>query len=614
MTSKNRMLKQYFGYDHFRDGQEELIDAILAGRDVLGILPTGGGKSICYQLPALLLSGITLVVSPLISLMQDQVMALKEIGVAAAYVNSSLTPSQITRVYANLSLGRYQIVYVAPERLGSEDFLQLCRRLPISLLAVDEAHCISQWGQDFRPSYLHIADFAASLTQRPVIGAFTATATEAVREDILRLLRLNRPHTVLTGFDRPNLTFSVEKGKGRAERLLALMREREGKSGIIYCNSRACVERVCDALIRAGFRATRYHAGLDEEERSRNQQEFLYDHSRIMVATNAFGMGIDKSNVSFVIHYNLPLSLEAYYQEAGRAGRDGAEAECILFFSESDIHTARMLLENGNENEGLSEEERRSRLQINLSRLGRMVDYCRTTDCLRGAILSYFGQPHPPKCDKCGNCQSSFRKIDRTVEAQMVLSCVARIKGYLGYSVGKQLLSGVLVAGRDHRIADLGLDTLSTYGVMKGWKGTAVRELIEQLRMQGYLLQSEFGAYELSEEALPLLRGERSFHMLCREEGEAKTGKSKRAERRRADRRGDVSLFDALRALRAEIAASEHLPQYIIFSNATLSDMALKRPHDLGALLGVSGVGEKKAERYGARFLAAIARWEKEQE
>ncbi len=425
---KYGFLRRYYGYDSFRPGQETLIDGILEGRDVFGVMPTGGGKSICYQLPGMMLPGITLVVSPLISLMKDQVMALKASGIPAAFINSTLTGPQMQTVYRKLLAGKYKIVYVAPERLDYPGFGTVAAKLKISLVAVDEAHCISQWGQDFRPSYLRIVQFIDQLPIRPVVAAYTATATAQVRDDVERILELRDPVRVLTGFDRPNLSFSVITPEDRDKELLRIMKTRRDKCGIIYCGTRKNVETICDLLTDKGYAATRYHAGLEESERSRNQEDFIHDRKTVMVATNAFGMGIDKSNVSFVIHYNMPKSIEAYYQEAGRAGRDGTEAECILLFQQKDVELARFLIENSSDNEELDEEQKRIVRRQDLERLDSMVRYCKTRDCLRGYILEYFGQDHVMNCGNCGNCIGEFEKKDIPREAQMILSCVIRVE------------------------------------------------------------------------------------------------------------------------------------------------------------------------------------------
>lgn len=397
-------LKTYFGHDAFRPGQEPLIDALLQGRDALGVMPTGAGKSMCYQIPALMLEGTALVVSPLISLMKDQVAALIANGVRAAYLNSSLTPGQMERALENARRGLYKIIYVAPERLDTAGFMSFARQAKLSLIAVDEAHCVSQWGQDFRPTYLKIADFVAGLPVRPPVGAFTATATMRVREDILRLLRLQQPQVSVTGFDRPNLYFEVLRPKKRFRTLVELLRERPFDSGVIYCATRKNVEDVCEKLLAEGFAASRYHAGLSDEERQRNQEDFQYDRARIMVATNAFGMGIDKSNVRYVIHYNMPKSMEAYYQEAGRAGRDGEEAECILLYNGQDIITAKYLINNGEPNPELTPQQQAAIRAQDMRRLQQMIDYATGNGCLRGSILRYFGEKAPERCDNCSQC------------------------------------------------------------------------------------------------------------------------------------------------------------------------------------------------------------------
>ena len=484
---KNTILKQYFGHDTFRPGQESIIDAILSGRDALAVMPTGGGKSLCYQIPALLLPGVTLVVSPLISLMKDQVTALSEAGVPAAYINSSLSPEQLHTVYRNLRRGDYKLVYVAPERLTGEGFSALFQSLDLALLAVDEAHCISQWGQDFRPSYLKIAQFLAQLPRRPILAAFTATATEAVRQDILKALSLQNPFLLTTGFDRPNLYFDVQQPSNRLAALRRILAQRRGKSGIVYCATRTAVDRVCADLNAHGFSATRYHAGLEDSERRQNQEDFQYDRKTVMVATNAFGMGIDKSNVSFVIHYNMPKSMEAYYQEAGRAGRDGEAADCILLYGPSDIVTARALIEHSSENDALDSQTLEQVRRQDLLRLNAMVDYCKSRRCFRGVILDYFGQAHEETCSNCGNCNSTFTTQDITTQAQMILSCVKRVRDHLGYSVGVTLIVQVLHGSREQRLLSLGLDRLSTYGLMREHTSAQIRTCIEELIAQGYL-------------------------------------------------------------------------------------------------------------------------------
>lgn len=476
---KYEVLRNVFGYTEFRQGQEELIDAQISGRDVLGIMPTGGGKSLCYQIPALVRDGITLVISPLISLMKDQVTALNEAGVRAAYINSSLTYGQTSLVYRYAESGAYKIIYIAPERLVVEGFINLCKKIKISTVVVDEAHCISQWGQDFRPSYLKIVDFLNTLTYRPVVSAFTATATAQVRSDIIRILKLSNPFMVVTGFDRPNLRFEVLTPESKTAKLLSVIESRNDKCGIVYCSTRKEVERICGLLNANGYNATRYHAGLEEDERRKNQDDFIYDKCNIMVATNAFGMGIDKSNVSFVVHFNMPQSLEAYYQEAGRAGRDGSKAECILLFAKKDIRTAEFLIKTKTENDELTPEECERLIQQDMKRLRVMTDYCHTTRCLRKFILDYFGQEAKSACGNCSNCSSSFDRTEITTEAKMILSCVKRIENHLGYSLGETMVAGILSGSEEQKILDSKLNTISTYGLMKGTRRQEIRQMIQ---------------------------------------------------------------------------------------------------------------------------------------
>lgn len=605
-VDKAAVLTEYFGHAAFRPGQEALVDAILQGRDALGVMPTGGGKSLCYQVPALLLPGLTLVVSPLISLMKDQVAALTAAGVPAAFINSSLTGPQMQEAYAGVRRGAYKLLYVAPERLEAPGFAQLLQNVLVSLLAVDEAHCISQWGQDFRPSYLRILEFIQALPVRPVVAAFTATATAFVQEDILRLLQLEDPVQVITGFDRPNLYFDVQRPQDKLTALQELIEARREKCGIVYCASRANVERVCDVLQRQGYAATRYHAGLSEDERSQNQEAFQYDRCRIMVATNAFGMGIDKSNVSYVIHYNMPKSIEAYYQEAGRAGRDGNAADCFLLFSPGDIMTAQYLMEH-NENEQLTEEEAAAVLTQNRRRLDQMVAYCKSGACYRGLLLDYFGQEHPESCGNCGNCAGDFTEQDITMIAQMILSCIERVRKKLGYYVGPSLLAQVLRGSKNKRVLELQLDSVSTYGLLKKTPQAEVSRYMEALEAGGYCAKNEFGALRPCAAAAEVL-----FH------GKKVTRRIRRQEIAKVDplalakaqlRPADAALLSALKEVRNRLAQQERVPGYIIFSNATLEDMARRCPQDEEALLEVSGVGRIKAARYGAAFLDVLRQY-----
>ena len=603
---KFEILQRCYGYTAFRSGQEELIDGVLRGKDVFGIMPTGGGKSICYQIPALLLPGVTLVVSPLISLMRDQVLALKSAGIPAAYINSTLTGAQIKTVYRNMLEGQYKIVYIAPERLDYPGFGSVAVKLEIPFVAVDEAHCISQWGQDFRPSYLRILNFIDNLPRRPILGAFTATATKQVRQDVERILQLREPVRIITGFDRPNLYFEVVHPQKKDQELFRLLASRRTKSGIIYCSTRKKVEQVCQTLCDRGYGATRYHAGLEEQERSQNQEDFIYDRKPIMVATNAFGMGIDKSNVSYVIHYNMPKSMEAYYQEAGRAGRDGTEADCILLYNGADVTTAKFLIEQSTENEELTDDQRALIRQQDLDRLADMVAYCKTTDCLRGYILNYFGQAHTEICGNCGNCQGEYEEVDVTVKAQMLLSCVVRIQERLGYRVGVSTVTRVLVGSRDKRLLELGLNTLSTYGLVKGSDRAQLRRVAEHLEAEGYLrTEPEHQTLCLTEKASEVLYRGRQVLMKQPKEPEEPVAASV-SQGNLSLPEEDRELYDVLRDLRSQLAKKARMAPYMVFSNAALVDMAIQKPTTIGAFRRISGVGELKASWYGEVFTRTI--------
>ena len=603
---KYEILRRCYGYSAFRSGQEELIDSILSGKDVFGVMPTGGGKSICYQIPALLLPGVTLVISPLISLMRDQVLALKAVGVPAAYINSTLTGPQVRVVYRNMLEGHYKIVYIAPERLDYPGFGAVAAKLDIPFVAVDEAHCISQWGQDFRPSYLRILNFIDGLPKRPVLGAFTATATKQVREDVERILRLREPIRVVTGFDRPNLYFEVLHPKQKEQELLYLLSSRRTKSGIVYCSTRKKVEQVCQLLCDRGYDATRYHAGLEDQERSENQEDFIHDRKTVMVATNAFGMGIDKSNVSYVIHYNMPKSMEAYYQEAGRAGRDGAEADCILLYSGGDVTTAKFLIEQSAENEELTEEQRALIRQQDMKRLSDMVSYCKTQDCLRGFILEYFGQVHGEICGNCGSCRGDYEEVDVTRKAQMLLSCIVRIQERLGYRVGVTMVLRVLVGSRDKRLLNLGLDTLSTYGLIRGEERTTLRRLAEHLEAEGYLhTEQEHQTLCLTEKASEVLyRGQQVFMKQRKAQEQPVTASAAQAPVHLQEE--DRELYEVLRDLRSQLARKGAVAPYMVFSNAALVEMAARKPTTISAFRRISGVGELKASWYGEVFTRTI--------
>ena len=601
MRDKLSVLKEYFGHDSFREGQDRITDSLLGGRDVLGIMPTGAGKSICYQVPALMFDGITIVVSPLISLMKDQVSALVQSGVAAAYINSSLTHAQYLKVLQNMESGKYKIIYVAPERLCAPAFLGICRNLDISMVAVDEAHCVSQWGQDFRPSYLKIPDFIDALNSRPVVGAFTATATGAVRDDIKALLKLVSPLVVTTGFDRPNLFFSVMQPKNKSIALMKLIKERKSESGIVYCSTRKAVEEVCELLQKNGFAATRYHAGLDENERRRNQDDFVYDRASIMVATNAFGMGIDKSNVSFVIHYNMPKNMESYYQEAGRAGRDGRNADCILLYSAKDVRTNQFLINNSEPNPDLTEDEQEEVRQRDRERLKQMTFYCTTHKCLRKFILEYFGDKSPERCEKCSNCLSNHENTDITIDAQKIMSCVART----GQRYGKKVICDVLRGSKNERLISAGLSRQSTYGIMADCPEKRLRDIIDHLCENGYMIAQgdEYPILKLAMKSREVLAGQETLRMMLEIPQKKKTSAAKDAPLPPADEK----LLAALKDLRKSLAMRQSIPAYVVFTDATLIDMCRIKPKTQDEFMEVSGVGQAKSQRYGEVFLAVIA-------
>lgn len=617
-------LKEHFGYDGFRPGQGDVIAALLAGRDALAVMPTGAGKSLCYQVPGAVLEGITLVISPLVSLMGDQVRALELVGVPAVYLNSTLTPVDQAAVLRQMLEGAYRIVYVAPERLSDGRFLSAAQQVHIPLVAVDEAHCVSQWGQDFRPSYLGIGDFIAQLPHRPAVAALTATATERVRNDIVRLLGLRDPFTVVTGFDRPNLHFGVERldAKRKLARVASYALEHASESGIVYCSTRKEVERVQEALVETGVRATRYHAGLSAVERQRNQRAFIADDAPVMVATNAFGMGIDKSNVRYVIHHNMPASIEAYYQEAGRAGRDGEPAECLLLWNDGDIGTCRFFIEGDSGNDELSAEDTDLVRQTQRRLLGSMCGYCLTTDCLRGYILRYFGEEAPgvvgcredaageerlgrQRC--CSNCDGGFEALDVTELARSVLRCVHELRGRFG----KGMIADVLRGAKPEKLLEFGLDQTRNYGVTDASK-EQIKEVIELLASQGYLGITE-GRFPLVGLG-PRFReaGSDSFRMSIKRVVR-KRAKASGASARTFGSSGtgadyDAVLFERLRALRKSIADEAGQPPYIVFSDAALRDMCAKLPRTPDEFLEVSGVGQTKLSRYGDRFLSEIAR------
>ena len=596
--TKEEALKTYFGYDAFRGGQEPVIDTLLSGRDALAIMPTGAGKSVCYQVPALLLPGITLVISPLVSLMRDQVTQLVQMGVPAAFLNSSLTFRQYLLALSRAKEGRYKIIYVAPERLETEGFLDFACHADISLVAVDEAHCISQWGQDFRPSYLHIPAFLEKLGRRPPLGAFTATATPEVREDIEKLLGLRDPLRVTTGFDRKNLYFEVQEPADKRSALLELVRSRPDKCGIVYCSTRKTVEEVCGLLQEAGVSATRYHAGLEPEERQRNQEDFLYDRARVMVATNAFGMGIDKSDVRYVIHYNMPKDIESYYQEAGRAGRDGLPSSCILLYSGRDVRTAQFLIEHGESREELDAETAERLRERDMQRLRKMVGYCRTRGCLRQYILQYFGETAPDTCDTCWNCLHNFEEVDIGREARAILRCVMETGQHFGVSVIAETLCGA----ESDKVRKYHMDEEATYGLLRDMTQKEVRDRIRFLIDEGVLALSP-GPYPV------VLLGERAEDAVLGGLYMRTVKEERPSVRRPVPEELDgaqAELFGRLRALRARLARRQGVPAYAVFSDKTLRELAVVRPRTLEELKSVSGIGDAKARKYGKQVLEEI--------
>ncbi len=605
LNGTKTILKQYFGYDSFKRGQEEIIGTILSGGDALAIMPTGAGKSICYQLPALLLDGITIVVSPLISLMQDQVKALNTAGIHAAYINSSLNDGQITLVLNHARRGEYKIIYVAPERLENSEFIALSKGLRISMVSVDEAHCISQWGQDFRPSYLKIIQFIKSLKKRPIISAFTATATEEVKEDIVTALNLNDPKIVITGFNRENLYFVVETGIVKNDFILEYLEKHPGDSGIIYCSTRKNVESLYEILFKEGVSVTKYHAGLDSEERKNNQNDFIFDKALIMVATNAFGMGIDKSNVRFVIHYNMPQSMENYYQEAGRAGRDGGKTDCILLYSPQDVMTQKWLLDH-KEFADIDPEDIDIIKERDARRLHVIENYCKTSGCLRNYILDYFGESASEPCENCGNCHREYKQIDMTSEAKCVANCIYETRGKYGLTI----VSGTLAGARRARLREVGADKYKTYGVLKDIGEPMIKRLIAQMIQEEYLVQSDtrYSVLKLGPLIDKLKEPDTKVFVRYYEEKEIKKRKSYiNKEINRDELAGSGNdLFEKLRALRLQIARVEAMPPYIVFSDKTIIQMCILLPENKSEMLRVSGVGEAKYEKYGERFIEII--------
>ena len=603
MLDKKAVLKQYFGHSSFREGQEQVVDSILQRRDALCVMPTGAGKSVCYQVPALIFKGITIVVSPLISLMKDQVNALTQNGIKAAYLNSSLTSAQYAKVIGNIRRGIYKIIYVAPERLFVPGFLDACIGIKVDLLAIDEAHCISQWGQDFRPSYMKIVEFVKTLEQRPILSAFTATATETVREDIVCTLGLQNPYVVVTGFNRENLFFQVDKPKSKDRYVVDYILNHPDESGIVYCATRKNVDNLYELLKSKGVSVAKYHAGMGADARKQMQNGFVFDYINIVVATNAFGMGIDKSNVRFVIHYNMPQSMENYYQEAGRAGRDGLDAKCILLFSPQDSVINRFLLEH-KEMAELDPMDREVVKERDIQRLQVMERYCYTTECLRNYILKYFGENPEKPCEDCGNCQREFETLDMTEAAKKIINCVYEAKG----RYGKGIIIDTVVGAKTARLEETGAIHYKSYGVLSKINKNLLKRLIEQMVLEGYLLVGDYQVLKLGDIS-ELKNPETKVLVKINEEDKLpeKAAKTKKTSSSMDSlTSAGFKLFDRFKKLRLEIAREEHMPPYIIFSDKTLTDMAVKVPLSKDEMLNVSGVGENKFAKYGERFLALI--------
>ncbi|EME3502717.1 DNA helicase RecQ [Enterococcus faecium] len=579
----NDLLKQYFGYDEFRPGQKEIIQKVIDQENVLGIMPTGSGKSICYQLPALLLDGLTVVVSPLISLMKDQVDAANQLGIPATFINSSLDGYETARRFQEIDRQQYRLLYIAPERFIMPDFIQAMKRWNVRMIAIDEAHCISQWGHDFRPSYLQMANQLDQLPNRPVIVALTATATVQVAADIKRLLKIPENNHIQTGFERENLRFQVIKDQKKEQYLIEYLKINKNQSGIIYAATRKEVDRLYHLLKKFDFSVGRYHGGLNENERTEMQAAFLYDRLQLIVATNAFGMGINKSNVRFVIHYQIPGSLEAYYQEAGRAGRDGLSSEAILLFSPQDIQVQKFFIQQSQREEGQKQKE--------YEKLKAMTEYVYIESCLQQYILNYFGETSSP-CNRCGNCLDDREIVEVTTEAQMVLSCLKR----MGENYGKQMLMKVLAGSKEQKLQALGFGHLSTYGLMKNQSQKETMQLIEYLISNGYLLtiNGEYPVLKVTERGIQVLKGQESVYR-----------KEPKKVQQLSDEETDT-LFEVLRELRTDLASEAGVPPYVVFSDSTLKEMSRIRPSSRLEMLQIKGVGQSKLDKYGEAFLSRI--------
>ena len=577
-----QLLKRFYGYDEFRPGQKEIITSLLEGNDTVAIMPTGAGKSVCFQIPALLFPGITLVISPLISLMKDQVDALVTQGIPSTYINSSLSGAELSRRLYDIGDNRYKLIYVAPERLSTDTFQAILAKTTVSMLAIDEAHCLSQWGHDFRPSYQAIYPFINSLPKRPLISVFTATATPEVKNDIITLLGLYRPNTYVTGFDRPNLYFSILRGENKQNFVLNYVKDHADQAGIIYASTRKEVDSLYELLLNKGYQVGHYHAGLRDDERSNEQEHFLYDNIQVMVATNAFGMGIDKSNVRYVIHYNMPRNMEAYYQEAGRSGRDGEPGECILLFSSQDIMLQKFLIDKSVENP--------ERKQHELGKLQSIVDYCHTPNCLRQYIIQYFGETSTTEnCDNCLNCKDDSELVDITIDAQKVFSCVYRLRERFGVT----MIADVLKGSKNKKVLQFEFDQLPTYGLFSNRSVNDIKALIQRLTATQYLTltESEYPVVQLTETAFAVLKNEATVWQ--------KIVKTHKIE-------ADDDVFTALRKLRKSLAEKEGIPPYLIFADSTLRDMSTHLPTTISQMRQIKGVGEVKLDKYGEKFLAAL--------
>ena len=605
-NNPSRVLKTYFGFDSFREGQEKLVQSILSENDTLGVMPTGAGKSICYQIPALMMGGVTIVISPLISLMKDQVAALNEAGIHAAYINSSLSTRQISLALQYAKQGRYQIIYVAPERLETEEFIDFASNIDINMLTVDEAHCISQWGQDFRPSYLKILRFIDQLPKRPVISAFTATATREVIDDIICVLRLESPTVMVTGFDRKNLYFEVRTPKNKNDEVVDYINEHRTQCGIIYCATRKNVDELQDLLITKGIATAKYHAGMTEEERNNNQEDFIYDRKLIMVATNAFGMGIDKSNVRYVIHYNMPKNMEGYYQEAGRAGRDGETAECILLYGARDVRINQFLIENGNDNDELSYDQKELIRERDEERLKIMTYYCFTKDCLREYILHYFGETGTSCCNNCSNCLTEFDEQDVTEVSADIIGCVKES----GQRFGLNVIIATLMGRKIAKLTSNHMVGSSFYGKRSALSEAYLKHIINKLIIDGYLdlTNDKYAIVKANRLTEDIIIGKTRIILKLPKAAtvnqNSETGKAKHKSEILTSKGFD--LFEHLRQLRTRIAKEEGMPPYIIFSDKTLTDMCTKLPFDKQEMLMVTGVGEHKFDKYGQSFMDAI--------